>query len=175
MTLEENLVDFIYEQQIKLGYSESSVGLYYPLDTLNKLLDVEQDADGMMECLAEFAVAVENRLGNITFSHSGDRFCINIPPKGSKYVYENVPQNAFLVDFIKLIGRHGCSIEQVKKLFEKYDENYIFEEIVDDDFDYCLYFNDGENSQYRYLLKDEGIHLTYHRFTIEDYKAIINA
>ena len=129
MTLEKNLIDFIYEQQVKLGYSESAVGLYYPLETLCRLLDVDTDAEGMMKCLADFSTDVKPRLGDLSFSHKGDRFCISIPAEGAKYVHENVPTNIFLNDFIRLIGQHGCTIEQVKQLFEKYDSDYIFEKI----------------------------------------------
>lgn len=175
MNLEQNLIDFIYEEQAKLGYSEGSVGLYYPLTTLCSLTGVDTDAEGMMKVLTEFANDVSPRLGQISFSHRGERFCINVPAEGSKYVHENIPRNAFLDEFIALIGQHGCTIDSIKELFEKYDSDYVFEEMQDEDFDYCIYFKTGENAEYRYALKDEGIHLIYHRFTVEDYQALINA
>lgn len=173
MTLEKNLIDFIYEEQAKLGYSEGSVGLYYPLSSLCGLLGIDVDAEGMMKALSVFADDVEPRLGRITVSHKGDRFCINIPAQGSRYVHVNVPKNDFLDEFIKLIGSHGCSLEQLKALFFKYDPDYVFEEMKDEDFDYCLYFKSGENADYRYAIKDEGIHLIYHRFTVKDYLELI--
>ena len=35
-----------------------------------------------------------------------------------------------------------------------------------------LWFEDGKPDSYRYLITDEGVHLTYHRYTPEDYKDI---
>ena len=52
--LERNIQDMIAEQQIKLGYLEESVRLYYPLESLNGLLGVAHDAPEMVSLLGKF-------------------------------------------------------------------------------------------------------------------------
>ena len=39
------------------------------------------------------------------------------------------------------------------------------------EFDWLISFEDGQPDAYRYCIADEGCHLTYHRFTKEDYEA----
>ena len=39
-----------------------------------------------------------------------------------------------------------------------------------EDFDYLIYFLDDPSDNYRYCFKQEGEHITYHRFTPEDYR-----
>ena len=39
------------------------------------------------------------------------------------------------------------------------------------EFDYLLEFEDGKPDAFVYCITDEGCHLTYHRFTREDYEA----
>ena len=46
-------------------------------------------------------------------------------------------------------------------------------ECVDaDGYDYVVYFLDGKPDDYRYCLSMEEGHLTYHRFTKEDYEQL---
>ena len=50
--LEKNLMDVIQEEQAKLGFRREKIRLYYPLTTLNHLLDTEDTAetDGNHTC-----------------------------------------------------------------------------------------------------------------------------
>ena len=40
------------------------------------------------------------------------------------------------------------------------------------EFDYLVYFEDGEPDSFWYCITDEGCHMIYHRFSEEDYKDI---
>ena len=50
--LEKNLMDVIQEEQAKLGFRREKIRLYYPLSTLNHLLDTEDTAEQMETTLA---------------------------------------------------------------------------------------------------------------------------
>ena len=45
--LEKNLMDVIQEEQAKLGFRREKIRLYYPLTTLNHLLDTDATAEHM--------------------------------------------------------------------------------------------------------------------------------
>lgn len=46
-----NLIDALLESQIKIGYTNNPVGLYYPLSSLCRLLGTDADADAMDDLL----------------------------------------------------------------------------------------------------------------------------
>ena len=50
--LRNNLIDIIREEQAKLGFREEKIRLYYPLSSLNHLLEAHDDADAMNARLA---------------------------------------------------------------------------------------------------------------------------
>lgn len=169
--LETSVVDTLKEGQIKLGYSAETVRLYYPLDSLNELLGVQEDASGMEKLLAQFAEAEKEKLGEMEISRKGDRFCLAVPPEGMKYVYDHTDPEEFLVTFIRTIEKHGCTVEDLKQVFEKYSKQVHLERMKDCEFDYLIYFENGEPDSYRYCITEEMCHLTYHRFTEADYEA----
>lgn len=167
--LEKNIIDIIQEEQIKLGYRRESIRLYYPLLSLNRLLETDCGPDQMCEVLGAFSRHTEMRLGRIEFSHQKDRFCLTIPPQGSEYVHQNAGDNDFIRDFITTISQHGVTIDQMLQLFYKYSDNVHVEKLENEDFDYLVYFEDGIPDDFKYCLTDEGCHIIYHRFTVDDY------
>ena len=84
--LEKNICYVIKEQHIKLGFSDNSRWLYYPLSALNHMLGTECDIDGMEETLEGFFEYAEERLGPGKVTHKGERFCLHMDPKASVYV-----------------------------------------------------------------------------------------
>lgn len=166
-----NIVDVIEEGQLKLGYREETIRLYYPLDSLNRFLGTAIDAAAMMEVLASFAAEYTDRLGAVAVSRKGKRFCLAVPPAGAAYVHARTDQRGFLARFIGMMGRHGAKIDEVIALFKAHSPCMRMEELRNGEFDYLLYFDDGEPDAYYYCITDEGCHLTYHRFTKEDYEA----
>lgn len=169
LNLEKNIIDIIQEQQLKLGYRKEIIRLYYPLLSLNKLLGTNWDTNQMQTTLASFCSFAQERLGQIEVTHQKDRFCLVIPAQGSEYVHENTKDNSFLRDFINTISQHNVSIEQVLRQFYKQSDYVHVEQLENAEFDYLVYFENGIPDNYRYCITDEGCHISYHRFTVEDY------
>lgn len=173
-SLKKNLFDVIKESQIKLGYAKTSIGFYYPLESLNRLLDSELDEAGMSQVLQEFADFSENELGKVLISSKNTRFCIRIPEEGIEYVHDKVTDidTGFLEAFIEKIGHCNLSPEDILEVFYQYSNHVICRKIDSDDFDYVIYFEDGVPDDYRYCIKFEGGCAIYHRFTPKDYEAL---
>ena len=76
-----------------------------------------------------------------------------------------------LADFIAAIGRHGCTMDELLAIFHRHGERVHVEALHNGEFDWLVYFEDGKPDAYCYCIADEGCHLTYHRFTKEDYEA----
>lgn len=168
--LENNIIDMIKEEQIKLGYREETVRLYYPLLSLNRFLNTSYNIEEMMSALQDFISEETEKFGPIEISHQKDRFCFKIPPKGSSYVQEQLDEQEFIFQFIRTIEKHGCTIEEIKNLFLKYSDKVHFEKVSNGEFDYLIYFEDQVPDHFRYCISDEGCHLIYHRYTPEDYE-----
>lgn len=178
--LRKNLTDMMIEAQLKLGFAKDSVGLYYPLDSLNRLLVEETPESGvsaglsvneMEQVLKEFAVYAEDTLGKVECSHRKDRFCIRIPEEGAAYAKTQAENNGFLREFIDKIGGHHCDLEDLLAIFSKYSDHVEWEKMDGGEFDDLIYFKDGIPDDYRYCVTFEGGHATYHRFTPKDYEA----
>lgn len=167
--LEKNILDVLKEQQIKLGYRSETVHLYYPLTSLNRFLATDFNAEKMHHALNEFISEKEAKLGPVDITVQGDRFCFAIPPQGIDYVHEHMDDNEFIRDFIGVIEKHGCGIEDILQQFYKYSDHVHVEKVNNGEFNYVVYFEDGKPDDYRYCIADEGCHLIYHRFTPEDY------
>lgn len=168
--LEQNIIDVIQEEQVKLGYRREKIYLYYPLSSLNRFLKQEYNEAEMNQALEKFCDRVRSRLGNLVISHENQRFCIMIPEKGVQYVHEHLTDTEFIVDFIRTIERHGCDMEEVFEVFRKHSGHVHIEQMDHGEFDYLVYFEDGVPDKYRYCLTNEGCHIIYHRFTPEDYQ-----
>lgn len=169
--LQKNLIDFIKESQIKLGYDGQPIGLYYPLESLNALLGADLDAAGMQRALEGFGAFTRDTLGAVAVSRDGDRFCLRIPAEGVAYVHDNVPDAGFLPAFLAVIGRHGIGIIDILEVFHKYSDRVKCARMNNDEFDYLIYFEDGVPDDYRYCIKLHGDHASYHRFTPHDYES----
>lgn len=169
--LKRNIVDIIQESQIKLGYTETPIGLYYPIESLNRLLDAELSVDGMEAALTAFEALAGDPLGAVTHSRDHTRFCIHIPAEGVRYVHEKVEDNGFLRELIDRISSGPCTIDDVREVFSHYSDRVKCEKIPHEEFDYLVYFEDGVPDGFYYCIKLECAHASYHRFTPKDYAA----
>lgn len=170
--LEKHVIGVIAEQQIKLGYRRENVRLYYPLESLNGILQTEATFMEMLNSLEEFSEYTRDRLGHILVESDGERFCLIIPPQGSDYIHTCSAVNGFLSEFINTVRKHGCTLEDALKVFRRYSSQVHVECVDADGYDYVVYFLDGKPDDYRYCLSMEEGHLTYHRFTKEDYEQL---
>lgn len=169
--LRRNMMDVVEEGQIKLGYRSETIRLYYPLASLCAFLGETMDAGRMSEALAVFARESRQTLGELEITRRGERFCIAVPPQGAAYVHEHTDGAGFLTAFVRTIERHGCTLEDLLAQFRRYSDRVHVEALHNGEFDYLIYFEDGQPDAYRYCVTDEGCHMTYHRFTREDYEA----
>lgn len=168
--LEHSIIDVIKEEQAKLGYQKEDIRLYYPLSSLNHFFESNDDADAMQTRLADFPIYTEANLGSVGITHKKNRFCFYIPEQGAVYVHEHTKENEFIKELIELVGKHGCSMEEVQNLFKSQGKPIHMEETTHGEFDILIYFEEDEEDPYYYCFKDEGCHIIYHRFLPADYE-----
>lgn len=75
--LEKDICYVIKEEQIKLGFIKESISLYYPLSSLNSILETECNAEEMLQALDEFKIKSKAEFGDIDVSVKGERFVLN--------------------------------------------------------------------------------------------------
>lgn len=167
--LEHNLIDIIKEEQAKLGFFEEDIRLYYPLSSLNHFFNSSDTAEEMQQKLNNLPASITDKLGNIEVSHRKDRFCFHIPAQGTVYVHENTAPNEFIHQLVELVGRPGCTMNEIRDLFHTYSENVLYEDMDNGEFDCLIRFLDKPDDPYYYCFKDEGCHIIYHRFLPDDY------
>mgnify|MGYP003182753282 CR=1 FL=1 len=151
-------------------YDVSSVRKqYYPLSSLDHFFGTEADAEEMKKILAGFGAYTKEKLGNVLVSNKGDRFCFHIPEQGAEYVHAHMKPNEFIRELVELVGKHGCTMQQVKDLFLSKGKPVQMEPVDNGEFDLMIRFEGDAEDPYYYCFKDEGCHIIYHRFLPEDY------
>ena len=169
--LEQNLIDQMKEAQLKLGFEEETMRLYYPVASLNLLLGT--NCETAKEMVTELTDLFADGTG-VSFRVSAGRIEVSVPPTGARYVHEHMGDVAFLKAIIDLFSNpHDKSVEDVKKVFGQFGA-YICEEMPEgSDFDEALHFEDPSIDEYYYCVKEEMGHLIYHRFLKEDYQKLL--
>lgn len=169
--LEKNICDTIKEGQIKIGYYNNDIRLYYPVDSISDLLEIQRPGiEEMNLILEEFKEKSKERLGNVEISHKDERFCFKIPDVGTKYVHEIYKDNPFLRMFLETITLPKCDLQDILKVFHSFSNDIhleIHEEMGD-----IIYFEDENIDEYVYCLKFDEFGATYHRFTKYDFKKL---
>lgn len=168
-SLKNNIIEVIEEEQIKLGFREETIRLYYPMESLNHLLGAELSMNELLDALNRFCIYVKKYLGDVAYSYKDTRFCMIIPPSGASYVHANTGDKSFLKEFIERISTCHGTIEDILTVFQNYSDRVKYEKMSGEDFDYLIYFEDEKPDAYRYCIKFEGDHTIYHRFTKADY------
>lgn len=172
----QNVIDQIKEAQLKLGYAEETIYLYFPLDSLNSILQTDyKDEEGLLKALQQAPAFCQSELGELDFRLRQKRIEVRIPSRGVKYVRESVPDPPFLKKWIQLFSNsHGLTIEELQDCFESFSADYVCAKMDgDSEFDYVLYFRDPRIDTYCYCVKMEMGHTVYHRFTREDYRRLV--
>lgn len=173
----KNIVDQIKEAQIKLGYVKEAVRFYYPLSSLNALLDTDfMVLEELLSALQKEPGFQGTRIGTLSFAENRGRIEVSITSQGTEYVHLHVENPPFLTELIHLFQEnHHCSLEEICAVFEKYDADYLCEDMAQDqDFDYALHFSDESIDPYFYCIKIEMGHTIYHRFARQDYIALLS-
>ena len=166
----DNIMDQIKEAQMKLGYAKESLRLYYPLATLNAMLEESAQNTEEMLNLLHMEKLQKTPLGRLKFSSHKQRIEVSVSPEGAEYVHNQKEDPAFLKAIIELFRQHHhCSIDDVAELFSSFSEKYVCEKMPKgSDFDVVFYFEDSKIDKYYYCVKEEMGHTIYHRFTRED-------
>ncbi len=168
--LQQNIIDSIEEQQLKLGYLRETVRLYYPLSSLNRFLQVYCSTDDMLEYMQDFSIWSKDNLCGVTVTNNGERFCIAVPPAGAEHIHKNLRPDGFLAELIEAVRNHSSTWEEILNIFQKHSDSVYVEEMDNGEFQYLVYFEDGKPDDYRYCIAVEGHHVTYHRYTPADYE-----
>lgn len=170
----KNILDQVKEAQLKLGFAEETVRLYYPVTSLNQLLQTETETAEEMKEMLQKADLFRELPGEGTYSIHAGRLEISVPPETVCYVHEQAAEPAFLKAMIDLFSRHHVvDREALRELFGRFGR-YVLEEMPSgSDFDFVMYFPEKDPDEYYYCIKEEMGHTIYHRFMEEDYRQLL--
>ncbi|WP_167956940.1 DUF3877 family protein [Anaerosporobacter faecicola] len=172
--LEKNVIDTVHEWQVKLGYAEEMIHIYYNRDSLEQLVGLSlPTVEEAKAFLIQWREAIEGRFGQVKLSNKGERFCVGIPAQGTRYVHECKKDNTFLLELMEVIKKPACTIDDVMVVFKKQKPEVICEKANGDEFDYVIYYPDYEEDPYRYCFSFGQMGAFYHRFTPYDYQTIL--
>ena len=170
MILQQNIIDSIEEQQLKLGYLKETVRLYYPFASLNRFLQTNATVEEMIELMQDFSEWSVRELGGVIVTNRGERFCIAVPPVGAERIHAHLQRDGFLADLVEAVRVHGNTWEDVLAIFNKHSDYVHVQEMDNGEFQYLVFFENGQPDDYRYCIAVEGHHVTYHRYTKADYE-----
>lgn len=172
----QNIIDQIKEVQMKLGFAKETMRLYYPVETVCRLLGMEcQDPKILMDRL-ETLNDEKSPMGILGFKLHKGRIEVRVTEEGVVYVHEHFPEPEFLKRIITLFSEnHHCHMADVRNLFDAFGEAYHEEKMPENsDFDAVFYFLDPQVDGYYYCIKEEMGHTIYHRFTKYDMENFMN-
>ena len=116
--LEKSLTDVIQEAQLKIGYDHHPITLYYPTESVARLLGTpEEDADNTERALASLSAHTAGTLGAIQVIRDDKRFCFHISAEGTQYVHEQLPEPAFLRAFLQVMRGLTVSFDDILAVF----------------------------------------------------------
>ncbi len=171
--LEKNILDNIFEAHEKLGYDGRPMSLNYTLTSLGHLLGEHLCRNDMRQALFDFAAFAQPSLGCLRYTDIKNGFCITVPSEGTEFVHTLYDGEKFISHLIKAVKSHWTA-EEILELFRSFSDSISITETDNDEFQYLVYFENGDPDDYRYCLSvdeeiDGSVHVTYHRFIREDY------
>lgn len=169
--LERNICDTVKEWQIKIGYSEEKMELYYPEDSLMKLVHVSSEEE-LKDALTQFITDTKERLGTVAISESDGRFCIEVPKEGTRYIHEHIPDSPFLKAFLKTVVRYDCTLKNIREVFQEFSPDFVEEDQNDSHLGTVFYFRDPSVDPFIYCVSFGAFGAEYHRFTKEDFEEV---
>ena len=154
----------------KTGISKRSHPVILSPVLSESLFDVQEGEEQMLHRLQHLPETWQEKLGDVGVTANKERFCFYIPEQGSVYVHEHEKPDEFIRELVELVGRHGCTMQEIRELFCKHSSHVECQKIENGEFDWMFRFAEDEEDSYYYCFKDEGIHIIYHRFLPEDYR-----
>lgn len=170
MKLKQNICDTVKEWEIKIGYREEEIQLYYPEESLVELL--ETNRENLKTRLDEFCTEVQEDWGKVLIYETEEkgRYCIKIPSQGVAYVHLKVPENVFLKKFLKAVTVQGARLEDICSIFYQFSDNVIIDKA--EKREWGIWFQEKEIDPYVYYVEEDEFGLEYHRFTQEAYQKL---
>lgn len=171
MDLKRNILDSVNECEIKLGYRQEAVSLYYPKGVLKELLSATDDS--LQERINEFCRSAARELGEVCIveTQEAGRYQVVIPEKGVAYVHENVEAGAFMKAFVENIYKPGMGKDDMIALFRQFSDKVVVEQAGEKE--WAVYFESPEIDAYVYYIEEDEFGLQYHRFTRESYRELM--
>lgn len=160
--LEDAVISTVQETQVKLGPVNGAVSLYLPLDSICSH-STSNCPDGT---LRDFVKNVRSRLGDVEYSIKDDRVRITVPKEGCIYV-SKLPVSPVLRVMVDSI-LEGKDSKELKADLMQLSPGCVWIDVLEKEFDHVVYFKD-DIDPYIYCIKEEMGHLTYHRFSRNDY------
>lgn len=176
-SLIQNMTDQIKEAQLKLGYVRETMRLYYPLSSMNAILETdESDLRKLRDDLRhEFEIKKLEDI-KVSVTSGADRMVFTIMPEFVEYVNQMIQEPPFLKELIGLFKeKHSCTREEITAVFEKFGSYECCQMPDGMDFDYVIYFKDKNIDAYDYCIREEMGHTIYHRFSHADFEALIES
>lgn len=170
MDLRTNLLDNIKECEMKIGYCEEEIGLYYPKTSLMELLATDEVQ--LQNAIEQFIQENCKQLGTIRIQETTEegRYCVTVPKIGVRYVHEHVEESAFLRTFLKDIRKHGNTLEGILDTFYQFSKDVLIEK--EHQHEWAISFADTTIDPYIYHIEEDGFGLEYHRFTQDAYELL---
>lgn len=170
MDLKKNICDSVKECEIKLGYREEAINLYYPESVLLELLPATKE--NLAEKILKFCSTVQKELGEICIAETKEkgRYCVTVPEKGVAYVHSNVDATPFLLAFIQEIHKPGQGIKDIVEIFRRFSKKVVTEELEKKE--WAVYFEDTSVDEYVYYLEEDDFGIQYHRFTRASFEVL---
>ena len=167
----DNILDVTREMQIKVGFSDDFVSLYYPERAINNLLGEKIEGDLKDKVLNSFCEYSKEKVGDITFSTDDfGRVCFKLAKNAVEFAVSDMSKCAFIKELVTYVSEEKTpSFEGIEKLFKKYSQNAVVKMAEDDEFNCLAYFKDGVPDDFIYCIDVEKDHLHYHRLTPMDF------
>ncbi len=174
--LAQHMVDTVKEWQCKIGVRKEKMDLFYPLESLKELLQLDPAAstEELEKTLTEFQKENTSLFGKLHFWKEKKRYGIEIPEDGVIHIAETIPDPEFLKSFLKVIQNPASNMDDVcncLQQFAKEKEDVLHQEnMVHDGLGSVFYFEKDSTERYVYCVEDDDFGLTYHRFTRKEYE-----
>ena len=171
MTLEQSLCGVVPEMLVKLGVTSAALSLNYPLASLCRMFGTSMGMAQMQAALEAFSREHEAVYGPISVAPHEEGFCLTVPPEGAAYIYRHAPNTPFLRELIAEAQNPACTEESLIAVFRRHAACVRVVPMDNAEFDTLVYFEDGHPDAFYYCIDAHDGHVSYHRFSKEDYEA----
>lgn len=174
--LKKHIFDTVKEWQMKIGYMNEDMRLYYPQTSLISMMGLEKNGskDLLNAALDEFVSELKEQLGEIQISEKDGRYCLDIPAGGCAYINREIPEPEFLKSLLKVITSGHGTLKEVRECFAAYAKQsgcgFTEKNESEDGMGHVFFFEDPAVDEYVYCVEENEFGLTYHRFSRDEYE-----